>query len=57
MKISDFMLEYEKFCPKELAVEGDPVGLQVGNPNDELTKVLVTLIFVSKQWQKQKRWV
>ena len=43
MKISDFMLEYEKFCPKELAVEGDPVGLQVGNPNDELTKVLVTL--------------
>ena len=22
MKISDFMLEYEKFCPKELDIKG-----------------------------------
>ena len=43
MKISEFMSKYESFCPKELAVEGDPVGLQVGNPEQELTKVLVTL--------------
>ena len=43
MKISDLILKYESFCPKELAVEGDPVGLQVGSLDDEVSKVLVTL--------------
>ncbi|AYG00224.1 Nif3-like dinuclear metal center hexameric protein [Lactococcus allomyrinae] len=43
MKLADFIAKYELFCPKELAVEGDPVGLQVGNPDKEVKKVLVTL--------------
>ncbi|GBG97076.1 Nif3-like dinuclear metal center hexameric protein [Lactococcus termiticola] len=43
MKLKDFVAEYEAFCPKELALEGDPVGLQVGSPEMEIKKVLVTL--------------
>jgi dinuclear metal center YbgI/SA1388 family protein len=43
MKLKDFVAKYEAFCPQELAVAGDPVGLQVGDPEQEVTKVLVTL--------------
>lgn len=43
MKLNDFIVQYESFCPKELALEGDPVGLQIGSLNQEIKKVLVTL--------------
>ncbi|QPS71815.1 Nif3-like dinuclear metal center hexameric protein [Lactococcus garvieae] len=43
MKIRDFVSLYEEFCPKELAVEGDPVGLQIGSLDAEVKKVLVAL--------------
>ncbi|MFC4652432.1 Nif3-like dinuclear metal center hexameric protein [Lactococcus nasutitermitis] len=43
MKISEFISYYEAFCPKELSLENDPVGLQIGSPDAILEKVLVTL--------------
>ncbi len=43
MKIRDFIAQLEKFAPKELAESGDPIGLQIGNLDNEFTKVLVTL--------------
>lgn len=43
MKISEIINQYERFCPKELAFEGDPVGLQIGDINAEVSKVLVAL--------------
>ncbi len=43
MKISEFVKPYESFCPQDLAIENDPVGLQIGRLNQEVKKVLVTL--------------
>lgn len=43
MKIKALMAQYETFCPQELAMEGDPVGLQLGDPESEVRRVLVTL--------------
>lgn len=43
MKIREFMALYEEFCPNDLAVEGDPVGLQIGSLDAPVKKVLVTL--------------
>jgi len=43
MKIREFTALYEAYCPKDLAMEGDPVGLQVGSLDKEVKKVLVTL--------------
>lgn len=34
---------FEKWAPKSLAVDGDPVGLQIGTLNKPISKVLVTL--------------
>ncbi|SDM84954.1 dinuclear metal center protein, YbgI/SA1388 family [Psychrobacillus sp. OK028] len=34
---------FEQWAPKSLAVDGDPVGLQVGTLNKKVTKILVTL--------------
>ena len=34
---------FEHWAPRSLAVEGDPVGLQVGTLNKQINKVLVTL--------------
>jgi dinuclear metal center YbgI/SA1388 family protein len=39
----EIISQYEKFCPKELSMEGDTVGLQIGTLNKEVKKVLVTL--------------
>lgn len=39
-EIIDFM---DKFCPPELAFDGDNVGLIVGSENKEVSKVLITL--------------
>lgn len=54
MKISELLAKYETFCPKELAVAGDPVGLQVGNPQQNLSKVLVTLDIREQTVQEAK---
>lgn len=35
--------EFEKWAPKYLAMEGDPVGLHVGTLNKKIERVLVTL--------------
>lgn len=35
--------EFEKWSPKYLAMEGDPIGLHVGTLNKKIEKVLVTL--------------
>ncbi|HSI67978.1 MAG TPA: Nif3-like dinuclear metal center hexameric protein, partial [Planococcus sp. (in: firmicutes)] len=35
--------EFEKWAPKYLAVEGDPIGLHVGTLNKKVERVLVTL--------------
>lgn len=43
MKLKDFTAQYESFCPKEIALEGDPVGLQVGFSDKNVKKVLVCL--------------
>ncbi|MEW9500448.1 Nif3-like dinuclear metal center hexameric protein [Jeotgalibacillus marinus] len=34
---------FEQFSPKKLAVEGDPIGLQIGRLNQPVEKVLVAL--------------
>ena len=34
---------FEKWAPKSLAYEGDPIGLQIGTLNKPVSKVLVTL--------------
>ena len=43
MKIGELTQAYEMFCPKSLALFDDPVGLQIGDLNQEVKKVLVTL--------------
>ncbi|AMV62062.1 Hypothetical protein ADU72_2167 [Pediococcus damnosus] len=43
MKIRTFIDKFEKLVPQELAEPGDPVGLQIGDLDTELSKVLVTL--------------
>lgn len=42
-QIKEIVAQIEKFAPKELAEEGDPVGLQLGNLENETKRVLVTL--------------
>ncbi|OZM57726.1 Nif3-like dinuclear metal center hexameric protein [Lottiidibacillus patelloidae] len=37
---------FERFSPKHLAEEGDPIGLQIGTLNKEIHKVMVTLDMV-----------
>lgn len=34
---------FESFSPKHLAVEGDPIGLQIGDPSQKINKVLIAL--------------
>jgi dinuclear metal center YbgI/SA1388 family protein len=34
---------FEQFSPKYLAMEGDPIGLQIGTLNKDIQKVMVTL--------------
>ncbi|MGI1807008.1 Nif3-like dinuclear metal center hexameric protein [Exiguobacterium sp. TDN 0502] len=35
--------QFEAFSPKKFALEGDPIGLQIGTLNKEVKRVLVTL--------------
>ncbi|WP_114570398.1 Nif3-like dinuclear metal center hexameric protein [Exiguobacterium flavidum] len=34
---------FESFAPKRLALEGDPVGLQIGSLNKEVKRIMITL--------------
>ncbi|MHC9536216.1 Nif3-like dinuclear metal center hexameric protein [Dellaglioa sp. BT-FLS60] len=42
-KILDLINRFEAFAPKSMAETGDPVGLQLGNLNNDVTKVMTTL--------------
>ena len=43
MLASELIKSYESFCPQELSMEGDVVGLQIGSLEKEIQKVMVTL--------------
>ena len=43
MLASELIKSYESFCPQELSMEGDVVGLQIGSLDKEIQKVMVTL--------------
>ena len=43
MLASELIKTYEEFCPPELSMEGDVVGLQIGSLDKEIQKVMVTL--------------
>ena len=43
LKASDIIARYESFCPKELSLEGDVAGLQIGTLDKEVKRVMVTL--------------
>lgn len=43
MRASELIKTYEAYCPKELSMEGDVVGLQVGSLDKEIQKVMITL--------------
>ncbi|MGG3574731.1 Nif3-like dinuclear metal center hexameric protein [Bacillus gobiensis] len=40
---TDFIKWFEDFCPPSYAVEGDPIGLQIGTLHKEVKKVMITL--------------
>ena len=42
-KIKDVIARFEQFAPQSLAEKGDPVGLQLGDVNQPLKKMMVTL--------------
>ncbi|RLK63193.1 Nif3-like dinuclear metal center hexameric protein [Atopobacter sp. AH10] len=43
MKLRDLIQQFEEACPISLRYKDDPVGLQVGDPDQEITRVLVSL--------------
>ena len=43
MLASDVISAYESFCPPELSMPGDSVGLQIGTLHKSIKKVMVTL--------------
>ena len=43
MLAKELIQRYERYCPPELSMEGDVVGLQIGTLEKEITKVMVTL--------------
>lgn len=43
MKVRELTTQFEQFAPQRLAMAGDPVGLQLGSLDAEVSKVLVTL--------------
>ena len=49
MLASDLIKSYESFCPPELSMEGDVVGLQIGSLDKEIQKVMVLWMFVRIQ--------
>ncbi|KRK87894.1 Nif3-like dinuclear metal center hexameric protein [Lentilactobacillus sunkii] len=43
MKVKDLVDRFEQFAPKKLAMEKDPVGLQIGSLQSNVHKVMTTL--------------
>lgn len=43
MKASQFIERYERFCPKDLSLEGDIVGLQIGSLDKDIKTVMFAL--------------
>ena len=43
MKATDFIARFEQFCPPELVMPDDPVGLQIGSLDKDVQKILVSL--------------
>lgn len=43
MLASEFFKKYETYCPKELAMADDPVGIQIGTLDKEIKTVMVAL--------------
>ncbi|WP_288614143.1 Nif3-like dinuclear metal center hexameric protein, partial [uncultured Lactiplantibacillus sp.] len=43
MQASELIARFEKFAPLKLKWEHDPTGLQIGDPHQDIHKVLVTL--------------
>lgn len=43
VKASDVIARYEDFCPKELSLEGDVAGLQIGSLDKDIKTIMVTL--------------
>lgn len=43
MLAKELIKRYERYCPPELSMEGDVVGLQIGTLDKDIKKVMVTL--------------
>lgn len=43
VKAKQIIDRIEQFAPQNLALDKDPIGLQIGNPNQEITKIMTTL--------------
>jgi dinuclear metal center YbgI/SA1388 family protein len=43
MKVKDFVEVFDAYCPIELAMPGDAVGLQFGNMDNDIHNMMVTL--------------
>lgn len=44
---------FEQFASPQIAEPGDPIGLQLGDPNREVKAVMTTLDVRLKWWKKQ----
>lgn len=42
-KVKDIVARFEEFAPKWMAEPGDPIGLQLGDLNNDVKKMMVTL--------------
>ncbi|WP_446856022.1 Nif3-like dinuclear metal center hexameric protein [Leuconostoc citreum] len=43
IQAQDLIAAIEKFAPKKLAESGDPIGLQIGDPNQSISRVMTAL--------------
>ncbi|KRM98891.1 Nif3-like dinuclear metal center hexameric protein [Loigolactobacillus rennini] len=43
VKVQEFIQRFEQFAPRYLAEKGDPTGMQIGNTQQPIHRVLVTL--------------
>lgn len=46
----------EKFAPRYIAEKGDPIGLQIGDPGQEIRKIYVTLDLDSEVLAEAEEW-
>ena len=43
MKASEIIARYEAYCPRELSMEGDISGLQIGTLDKDVKRVMIAL--------------